>query len=52
MDRFCRHTGALIFDYIGINRWNRDYKQNAAYAAARAMAEGRRAGDSLVPARQ
>jgi NAD(P)H-dependent FMN reductase len=20
MDRFCRHTGAVIFDYIGINR--------------------------------
>jgi hypothetical protein len=26
MDRFCRHTGAVIFDYIGINRWNSDYK--------------------------
>jgi multimeric flavodoxin WrbA len=47
MDRFCRHTGAVIFDYIGINRWNRDYKKNAAYAAARAMAEGRRAGETL-----
>jgi multimeric flavodoxin WrbA len=47
MDRFCRHTGALIFDYIGINRWNRDYKTAAAYAAARAMAEGRKNGVSL-----
>jgi multimeric flavodoxin WrbA len=27
MDRFCRHTGAIIFDYIGINRWNNDYKK-------------------------
>jgi multimeric flavodoxin WrbA len=47
MDRFCRHTGAVIFDYIGINRWNHDYKKQAAYAAARAMAEGRQAGESL-----
>jgi multimeric flavodoxin WrbA len=47
MDRFCRHTGALIFDYIGINRWNRDYKKAAAYAAAKAMAEGRKAGETL-----
>jgi multimeric flavodoxin WrbA len=47
MDRFCRHTGAVIFDYLGINRWNNDYKKSAAYAAARAMAEGRRAGETL-----
>jgi multimeric flavodoxin WrbA len=47
MDRFCRHTGALIFDYIGVNRWNRDYKIKAAYEAARAMAEGRQAGETL-----
>ncbi|MDR1669222.1 MAG: flavodoxin family protein [Oscillospiraceae bacterium] len=44
MDRFCRHTGAVIFDYIGVNRWNSDYKRAAAYAAAKAMAEGRQAG--------
>ena len=47
MERFCRHTGAVIFDFIGINRWNNDYKSAAAYAAARAMAEGRKAGESL-----
>jgi multimeric flavodoxin WrbA len=47
MDRFCRHTGAVIFDYIGINRWNRDYKKQAVYGAARALAEGRRAGETL-----
>ncbi|MDR2476515.1 MAG: flavodoxin family protein [Treponema sp.] len=47
MDRFCRHTGAVIFDYISVNRWNHDYKKTAAYAAARAMAEGRLAGKSL-----
>jgi len=47
MDRFCRHTGAVIFDYIGINRWNSDYKRLAVYAAARAMAQGRQAGETV-----
>ena len=47
MDRFCRHTGAVIFDYIGVNRWNQDYKRESAYAAAKAMAGGRRAGETL-----
>jgi hypothetical protein len=47
MDRFCRHTGAVIFDYIGANRWNHDYKKHAVYAAARAMTEGRRAGETV-----
>jgi hypothetical protein len=47
MDRLCRHTGAVIFDYISINRWNNDYKKEAAYAAARAMAEGRKNGITL-----
>lgn len=40
MDRFCRHTSAVIYDTIGINRWNSCYKKDAAYAAARAIAEG------------
>lgn len=47
MDRFCRHTGAVIFDYIGVNRWNSDYKRPAAQAAARAVASGRRNGDTV-----
>ena len=47
MDRFCRHTGAVIFDYIGTNRWNSDYKKTAAFSAARAMAEGRKNGDTI-----
>jgi multimeric flavodoxin WrbA len=47
MDRFCRHTGAVIFDYISINRWNNDYKKAAAYAAAKALAEGRKNGTTL-----
>jgi len=37
MERFCRHTGAAIFDYIGVNRWNCDYKLKAAKEAAYAM---------------
>lgn len=47
MDKFCRHTGAVIFDYIGINRWNSDYKRVAAYSAAKAMAEGRKTGSTV-----
>jgi Multimeric flavodoxin WrbA len=47
MERFCRHTGANVFDMIGINRWNNDYKGAAAYAAARAMAEGRKVDETL-----
>ena len=47
MDRFCRHTGAVIFDYIGINRWNNDYKGLAAYSAAEAMVQGRAVGKTI-----
>ena len=47
MERFCKHTGADIFDFIGINRWNNDYKGVAAYSAAKAMAEGRKSGETL-----
>jgi multimeric flavodoxin WrbA len=47
MDRFCRHTGAVIFDYISINRWNSDYKKQAAHAAAKAIASGRKNGATL-----
>jgi FMN-dependent NADH-azoreductase len=47
MDRFTRHTEALIFDYIAVNRWNQDYKKKAAYEAAKAMGEGRKNGDTL-----
>jgi multimeric flavodoxin WrbA len=47
MDRFCRHTGAVIFDYVGINRWNSDYKRISAYEAAKAMAQGRVNGDTI-----
>jgi multimeric flavodoxin WrbA len=47
MDRFCRHTGMLIFDYIGVNRWNSDYKRLAARAAGLALAAGRKNGDTV-----
>lgn len=47
MDRFCRHTGAVIFDCIGVNRWNSDYKRAAVYSAAKAMAEGRKSGNTV-----
>jgi multimeric flavodoxin WrbA len=47
MDRFCRHTGAIIFDYIGVNRWNSDYKRIAAESAAQLMAAGRKNGDTV-----
>lgn len=47
MDRFCRHTGATIFDTIGINRWNSDYKRTAVKAAAKALAGGRVNGQTI-----
>ena len=48
MDRFCRHTNAVIFDALGVNRWNTDYMRQAAYAAAHAMTAGRKAGETLL----
>lgn len=47
MDRFCRHTGASIFDYIGVNRWNSDYKRFAVKSAAHALASGRENGTTI-----
>ncbi|MEA4890447.1 MAG: flavodoxin family protein [Clostridiaceae bacterium] len=47
LDRFCRHTGLIIFDYIGANRWTSDYKRQSAYAAGKALAEGRRNGMTI-----
>ncbi|GHU93463.1 flavodoxin family protein [Clostridia bacterium] len=46
LERFCDHTGAKVFDFIGVNRWNSDYKKNAAYAAAKALAGGRNVGET------
>jgi len=47
MDRFCRHTGAVIYDYIGINRWNNDYKRVAVKASVKALANSRKNGDTI-----
>lgn len=47
MERFCQHTGAVIFDYIGVNRWNQVYKKEAAYSAALLMAKGIKNGDTI-----
>ena len=46
MDKFCRNTGAVIFDYLGVNLWNSDYIKLSAYSAGRVMAYGRRAKES------
>lgn len=47
MERFCQHTGAVIFDYLGVNRWNSDYKKAAVRAAVSAMVSGRKNGDTV-----
>ena len=39
LDRFCQHTSAVIYDMIGINRWNAEYKMQTVYSAAKALAE-------------
>ena len=48
MERFAHHTGARVFDEIGINRWNQSYKAEAIYQAAKAMAEGVKVGDAVT----
>ncbi len=37
MERVCRHLSAKIYDFIGVNRWNREYKLAAIKAAAASM---------------
>lgn len=37
MERLCRHLSAKIYDFIGVNRWNRDYKLAAIGEAAASM---------------
>jgi multimeric flavodoxin WrbA len=41
MERLCKHLRARIFDYIGVNRWNKEYKLVAIRSAAKAMASGK-----------
>ena len=47
LDRICRHTGLQIFDYIGANRWTADYHLDLARSAGRALAQGRKNGDTV-----
>jgi multimeric flavodoxin WrbA len=47
MEQFCRHTQMKVFDFIAVNRWNRDYKGEAIYAASKAMASGRSPGITI-----
>lgn len=37
MERLCHHLHAKIFDYIGVNRWNKDYKLTAISEAVTTM---------------
>ena len=46
MERFVHHTGGMVFDAIGINRWNQAYKGKAIYEAAKAIAEGVKVGET------
>ena len=47
LDRFCRHTGLAIFDYLGAKRCTVDYHRRAARSAAFALARGRKNGDTV-----
>lgn len=38
MERLCRHLGGRIYDFIGVNRWNKEYKLTAIREAAASMA--------------
>lgn len=48
LERFCQHTATPVFDRFMQNRWNADYVQNAAYTAAKALAGGRKIGDTVL----
>ncbi len=41
MERAVQHMRGHVFDYIGVNRWNREYKLKAIEAAAEALASQR-----------
>jgi multimeric flavodoxin WrbA len=40
MERWVEHMRARKFDFVPVNRWNREYKLAAIREAARAMAQG------------
>jgi multimeric flavodoxin WrbA len=37
MERLVRHLGARIFDFVGLNKWNKEYKLVTVGAAAEAL---------------
>ena len=37
MERLCRHLSAKIYDFVGVNRWNKEYKLAAIKEAAASM---------------
>jgi len=37
MERLCHHLHAKIYDYVGVNRWNKDYKLVTIRDAAASM---------------
>lgn len=39
MEWLCQHLHAKIFDFVGVNRWNIEYKLVAIRAAASAMVQ-------------
>lgn len=39
MERLCRHLNTRIYDFVGVNRWNKEYKLTAIQKAASAMTE-------------
>ena len=40
LERAVQHMHGRVFDYIGVNRWNREYKLIAIEAAAEALCKG------------
>jgi multimeric flavodoxin WrbA len=40
MERFVQHMHGQVFDYVLVNRWNREYKLSAIEAASNALARG------------
>ncbi len=37
MERLCRHLSAKIYDFVGVNRWNKEYKLASISEAAASM---------------
>lgn len=48
MDRLSKHLHAKIYDYIGVNRWNKVYKMAAIKEAALAMTKSVQAAKTIL----